>query len=59
VEPFLSLLIFIIIAAIVLWLVSLILAQLPIGPTPRGLILALVAAILLIVFLQRFGLVQL
>ena len=58
-EPFLSLLIFIIIAAIVLWLVSLILAQLPIGPTPRGLILALVAAILLIVFLQRFGLVQL
>jgi len=59
VEPFLSLLIFIIIAAIVLWLVSLILAQLPIGPTPRGLILALVSAILLIYFLQRFGLVQL
>ncbi len=58
-EPFLSLLIFIIIAAVVLWLTSLIVAQLPIGPTPRGLILALVALLLLLWFLQRFGLVQL
>jgi len=58
-EPFLSLLIFIVIAAIVLWLVSLIVAQLPIGPTPRGLIMALVGLLLLLWFLQRFGLVQL
>jgi len=56
VEILVSLLIFIIIAAIVLWLVSLIVAQLPIGPTPRGLILALTGILLLLYFVQRFGL---
>ena len=55
-EILVSLLIFIIIAAIVLWLVSLIVAQLPIGPTPRGLILALTGILLLLYFVQRFGL---
>ena len=58
-EPFISLLVFVIAAAIVLWLVSFILAQLPIGPMPRNLILALIAALLLIYFLQRSGLVNL
>jgi len=58
-EPFISLLIFIIVAAVVLWLVSFILAQLPIEPMPKNLILALIGLLLLIGFLQRFGLVQL
>jgi len=58
-EPFLSLLVFVIVCVVVLWLVSFVLTQLPIGPTPRGLILALIGLLLLLYFLQRFGLVNL
>ncbi len=57
-ELLVSLLIFVVVAVIVLWLVSFILEQLPIGPMPRNLILALLGLLLLISFLQRFGLVQ-
>lgn len=51
----LSILIFIIIAAIVLWFASYILAHLPVDATLRNIILALIALILLLVFLQRLG----
>ncbi len=57
-EPFLSLLVFIIGAAIVIWLTTWIVAQLPIGQVPKNLILALVGLLLLLYFLQQFGLVQ-
>ncbi len=54
-EPLLSLIIFLIIAAIVLWLVQTIAANLPVTATIRSLILAITALILLIIFLQRAG----
>jgi len=51
----LSLIIFILVAALVLWLVSYILGLLPIDPTLRNIVLALVALLILIAALQRFG----
>lgn len=50
-----SLIVFIIVAALVLWFVSYILTLLPIDPTLRNIVLALVALLLLLVALQRFG----
>jgi len=54
-EPLLSLIIFLIIAAIVLWLVQTIAANLPVTPTLRSIILAVAALLLLLIFLQRVG----
>lgn len=51
----LSLIVFIIIAALVLWFVSYILGLLPIDPTLRNIVLALIAFLLLLIALQRFG----
>lgn len=51
----LSLIVFILVAALVLWFVSYILSLLPIDPTLRNIVLALVALLLLLVALQRFG----
>jgi hypothetical protein len=56
-EPLLSLIIFLIIAAIVLWLVQTITANLPLTPVVRSLILAVTALILLVIFLQRAGII--
>ena len=58
-EVLFSLMIFTFAAAIILWLAAAALEQLPIREGPRSLILALVAALLLLYFLQRFGLVNL
>jgi hypothetical protein len=56
-EPLLGLIIFLIIAAIVLWLVQTITANLPVTPVVRSLILAVTALILLVAFLQRVGII--
>jgi hypothetical protein len=50
-----TILIFVLIAAVVLWLANVILANLPIGTVPRQLILAVIALLLLLIFLQRVG----
>lgn len=50
-----SLLIFIVVAAVVLWLVGALVNSLPIAPLPRQLIMAVVVLLLLLVFLQRIG----
>jgi hypothetical protein len=50
-----SLLIFIVIAAVVLWLVGALTSSLPIDPVPRQLIMAVVVLLLLLVFLQHIG----
>jgi|GEM_PF-2432425 len=55
-EVLVSLLIFLVGVAIVLWLVSIILDYLPLSQPIRNVILALIALIALVYFLQRFGL---
>lgn len=54
-DTLVALIIFIIVAALLLWFVSYILGLLPIDPTLRNIVLALVALLLLLVALQRFG----
>jgi hypothetical protein len=54
-----SLLIWLIVAAIVLWLVNIIVGNLPVSPTVRMLIVAVVALLILIAFLNQTGLVHL
>lgn len=48
-------LIWLVIAAVVLYFVQYILAQLPIDAGLRGVILAVIALLILLVFLQRVG----
>lgn len=55
IELLLSILVFLLIGAIVLWLTRLIVANLPISPTVQNIIIAIVGLILLLVFLQRMG----
>jgi hypothetical protein len=50
-----TLLVFVFVAAIVLWLVGLILDRLPIGTAARNITLAIVAALLLLVLLRQLG----
>lgn len=52
-----ELIIFLIIAAIIIWLASWIVGNLPVPSIVRNLILALVGLLLLLYFLQRQGLV--
>lgn len=52
-----ELIIFLIIAAIIIWLASWIVGNLPVPPMVRNLILALIGLLLLLYFLQRQGLV--
>jgi VIT1/CCC1 family predicted Fe2+/Mn2+ transporter len=51
-----SIIVFLLIAAIVLWFVSYIVGRLPIDPMFRNIILALTALLLLLVFLMQTGL---
>jgi hypothetical protein len=50
-----SILIFILIAALVLWFCSYILSLLPLNPTLKNICLAIIALLLLLIALQRFG----
>jgi hypothetical protein len=54
-----SLLIFIVTAAVVLWLVGALTNSLPIDPVPRQLIMAVVVLLLLLWLLQHFNLLPL
>lgn len=55
IELLISILVFLLIACIILWFVHFIVSNLPISPTIRNLIVAIVALILLLYFLQRQG----
>jgi hypothetical protein len=55
IETLLAILIFVIIAAIILWLVRLIVSNLPVSPTIQNIIIAIVALILLLVFVRQQG----
>lgn len=50
-----SILVFVVIAAVVLWLVNMLVTNLPIGPVPRQLIIAVVCLLLLLAFLEHVG----
>lgn len=50
-----AILIFLVVAVVVLYLASWILAHLPIDTTLRNIILAIIGLLLLIIFLQRVG----
>ena len=52
-----ELLIFLLVAAIIIWLASWIVGNLPVPPMVRNIILAIVGLLLLLYFLQRQGLV--
>jgi hypothetical protein len=55
IETLLAILIFVIIAAIILWLVRLIVSNLPVSPTVQNIIIAIVALVLLLVFVRQQG----
>lgn len=55
----LFLLIFLIVCGVVLYLTQMVVANLPVSPMIRSLIIALVALLLLLWLLQHFGLVPL
>lgn len=50
-----ALIVFIVVAAVVLWLTHVIVANLPIPPALRGPIIAVVALLLLLAFLKQVG----
>lgn len=54
-EPFLSLLVFLVVAAIILWLASYVLANIPVDPMPKNLIMAVIALLLLIYLMRMLG----
>lgn len=54
-DVLISLLVFVLIAVIVLWLAGLAVGYLPIPTTAQRIILAIIALILLLLFLQRMG----
>ncbi len=58
-ELLISLLFALIVALIVLWLTSVVVENLPLPPMVRNLIIALVALLMLVYFVQRAGLVAL
>jgi chromate transport protein ChrA len=55
IETLLAILIFVIVAAIILWLVRLIVSNLPVSPTIQNVIIAITALILLLVFVRQQG----
>jgi phosphate/sulfate permease len=55
IETLLAILVFIVVAAIILWLVRLIVSNLPVSPTIQNVIVAIVGLILLLVFVRQQG----
>jgi phosphate/sulfate permease len=55
ISSLISILVFIVVAAIILWLVRLIVSNLPVSPTIQNVIVAIVGLILLLVFVRQQG----